>query len=47
MDPLSLTANVVAVASAALDVSKKLRRLISLRNAPQELLQFLNEVRLT
>lgn len=44
MDPLSLTANIIAVVSAASNVSKGLQKFISLRNAPQELLQFLNEV---
>lgn len=44
MDPLSLTANIIAVVSAASDASRLLRRIARLRNAPEELFQFQNEI---
>lgn len=45
MDPLSLTANIISVVSAASDTLKRLQKSSYLRHAPQELLQFHNEVR--
>lgn len=46
MDPLSVVANLIAVASAASAASKGLERILSLRQVPQEVLQFINEVQL-
>lgn len=47
MDPLSFTANIIAVVSAASKVSEGFRRILSAKEAPQEVLQFMNEVELT
>lgn len=44
MDPLSLTANIIGVVSAAASVSNILLNVALLKNAPAELLQFSNEV---
>ncbi|KAI0410478.1 ankyrin repeat-containing domain protein [Xylaria grammica] len=44
MDPLSLTASIIAVITAAGQISKGLRSLYELRHAPQEVLALANEV---
>ncbi|CZR68457.1 uncharacterized protein PAC_18356 [Phialocephala subalpina] len=44
MDPLSITASVIAVIGAAKQTYKALLALYSLRNAPQEVLELINEV---
>ena len=44
MDPLSLTASVLAVITAATQVSKGLQALYSLRHARQEIFELSNEV---
>lgn len=45
MDPLSLAANIIAVVGAANSVAKRLESFRGLTNAPEQLLQLLNEVR--
>jgi len=47
MDPLSLIANIIAVANAAKTTARSLERLASIRHAPQQILQLINEVRLS
>lgn len=44
MDPLSFAANIIAVVSAADRVNQKLEQLRSLKRAPDQLLQAINEV---
>ncbi|TGJ87592.1 hypothetical protein E0Z10_g1213 [Xylaria hypoxylon] len=44
MDPLSLTASIIAVVTAAGQISKGLRSLYELRHAPQEVVELANEV---
>lgn len=44
MDPLSLTANIIAVASAASSASREIRKLAKLKDAPEQILQLQNEV---
>lgn len=44
MDVLSLTANMLAVVSAASTATAELKNLYRLSRAPEELLQFQNEV---
>lgn len=44
MDPLSLTANILAVVGAAKSAAQGLSRLRNMRRAPQKLLLFTNEV---
>jgi hypothetical protein len=47
MDPLSVTASIIAVVTAAGQISKGLRSLYDLRHAPQEVIELANEVPLT
>lgn len=48
MDPLSLTANIIAVLKAASSASDTLSQLFGLRNdVPGEILQSMNEVKLS
>ena len=44
MDPLSVTAAIIAIVGAGGTVGKGLRKLVALRNAPDSLLQLNNEV---
>lgn len=44
MDPLSLTASIIAVIGAASATAQALEKLRSLRHAPQQILVVLNEV---
>lgn len=44
MDPISLTASIIAVLGLASKVSNALRSLYDLRHAPQEILELANEV---
>ncbi|KAH6722050.1 hypothetical protein BKA61DRAFT_166849 [Leptodontidium sp. MPI-SDFR-AT-0119] len=44
MDPLSLTASLIAVVGLASQTSKALRSLYNLRHAPREILELANEV---
>jgi hypothetical protein len=44
MDPISITASVIAVIGAAAQTSKALRALYNLRNAPEEVFELTNEV---
>jgi len=44
MDPLSLTANIIAVSNAALSATQDLRKLVALRQVPEQILQLQNEV---
>lgn len=44
MDVLSLAANLIAVVNAAAAVAQRLERLGSLKGAPAQLLQVVNEV---
>jgi hypothetical protein len=44
MDPLSLTASIVAVIGAASQTSRMLRSFYDLRHAPQEMLELNSEV---
>lgn len=44
MDPLSLAANIIAVIGAASATAEGLKRIVRLRQAPEEALQFMNEV---
>jgi hypothetical protein len=44
MDPLSLTASIVAIIGATSQTSKLLRSVYDLRHAPQEMLELNNEV---
>jgi hypothetical protein len=44
MDPLSISASVVALVGAAAAVKKTLQKVLSLRNAPLELLCIINDV---
>jgi hypothetical protein len=43
-DPLSLTASILAVVGAAQAAAKGIRKIIALKNAPEQLLQIYNEV---
>lgn len=45
MDGLSLIANIIAVANAAGSAGRGLERIASVRTAPQQILQLINEVR--
>lgn len=45
MDPLSISASIVALMGAAATASKAIEKLISLRKAPEQLRQLFNEVR--
>jgi hypothetical protein len=45
MDPLSISASIVALLGAAATVVRGLDKLRALRNAPVELINLLNEVR--
>lgn len=45
MDPLSVAANIIAVVDGATKIAEGLKRILSLRQAPQEVLQFINEVK--
>lgn len=44
MEPLSLIANLIAVAGAAASASEKLQKLASMRYVPHQILQLTNEV---
>ena len=44
MDPLSLTAGILAVLGAASQTAKVLRAICGLRHAPREILELVNEV---
>ncbi|KAI1184587.1 hypothetical protein F5B17DRAFT_411280 [Nemania serpens] len=44
MDPLSITASIIAVITATRQTAKGLRSLYQLRHAPQEVLELLNEI---
>jgi hypothetical protein len=44
MDPLSVAANVVAVVEGLSMTIKLLRKIIALKNAPNEVLELMNEV---
>lgn len=45
MDGLSVVANIYAVIGAAKTVAEGLRKISNVRHAPQEVLQFINEVK--
>lgn len=47
MDPLSLSASILAVLGAAGRTSQALEQILGLRHAPAELLALMNEVRFT
>lgn len=44
MDPLSLTASIIAVIGLASNISSALRSVYDLRHAPREILELANEV---
>ena len=45
MEPLSVSASIIAIAGLAASLDKALRASLSLKNAPRELLALSNEVR--